>query len=207
MGDQAIINRFGDPLESIYSQGLSWCPEYYNQDVFVRTDRTMNSFRTERLYLRKLTRADAPLIRALNSDAEVMKYIGPPDNSLRNAQDYVDMRVNGYADKDGLGIFVAERLDNQEPIGWFCLKYLDDTDEIEIGYRLLREHWGIGYATEGSKCLLVHGFENLKLKEIVGVTMPANIPSQKVLLKLGLEKAGVARYYGNELLYFRKSNC
>ncbi len=174
---------------------------------FVRTDRTMNSFRTERLYLRKLTRADAPLIRALNSDAEVMKYIGPPDNSLQNAQDYVDMRVEKYADKEGLGIFVAERLDNQKSIGWFCLKYLDDTDEIEIGYRLLREHWGIGYATEGSKCLLVHGFENLKLKEIVGVTMPANIPSQKVLLKLGLERAGVARYYGHELFYFRKSNC
>jgi len=162
-----------------------------------------NHFETARLSLRPLALEDAELIRQLNADEEVMKYIGEPDDSYENALAYTRLRVEGYADKDGLGIFVATLKDDDQPVGWFCLKNLDDTEEIEIGYRLLREAWGNGYATEGAKCLLQFGLEELELKEIVGVTLPANIPSQRVLEKIGLEYVGIASYYGFDLSYFK----
>lgn len=165
----------------------------------------MNTFKTARLFLRKLTKEDVPLIQRLNGDPVVMQYIGPPDGSYESAKAYVDLRVDGYADRDGLGIFVAERLEDQVPIGWVCLKNLDDTTEIEIGYRLLKEYWGKGYATEGARCLLEHGLSTLQLSEVVAVTLPTNVPSQKVLLKLGLEEVGMAKYYGFDLMYFKRS--
>lgn len=165
-----------------------------------------NTFETERLSLRKLRKDDVDLIVQLNSDPEVMKYIGEPDSSVDNARDYVEMRVDGYAKLDGLGIFVAEDKSLQVPIGWFCLKYLDDTKEIEIGFRLLKEFWGQGFATEGAKHLLDHGFRNLGLEEIVGVALPSNLPSRNVLTKIGLEYIGLENYYGFELSYFKKRN-
>ena len=164
----------------------------------------MDFFETDRLLLRSLKKSDALLILQLNSDPAVMKYIGEIDTSLENAQAYVDLRVDGYADKKGLGIFVAELKNDSTPIGWFCLKQLDDTEEIEIGYRLLKEYWGNGYATEGAQVLLDAGFTNLNLSEIVGVTLPENIASQVVLKKIGLQYVGLARYYGFDLSYFKK---
>jgi len=163
-----------------------------------------NNFETERLSLRKLAKTDVDLIVALNSDPEVMKYIGEPDDSFENAKKYVEMRVDGYADKDGLGIFIATEKDSDAEIGWICLKQLDDTEEIEIGFRLLKKYWGKGYATEGAKCLLEFGFEELGLEEIAGVTLPTNTPSQQVLKKIGLEYIGIASYYGFDLSYFKQ---
>lgn len=166
----------------------------------------MDNFETQRLILRPLAKTDVDLIVQLNSDPAVMAYIGAPDTSYENAKNYVEMRVDGYADKPGLGIFVAELKSDGQPIGWFCLKNLGDTEEIEIGYRLLKEHWGKGYATEGAEFLLQFGFEELKLKEIVGVTLPSNIPSKRVLEKIGLQYVGVASYYGFDLSYFKRTS-
>ncbi len=163
-----------------------------------------NNFETERLSLRKLAKTDVDLIVTLNADPEVMKYIGETDDSYENAKNYVEMRVDGYADKDGLGIFVATEKTSGENIGWICLKQLDDTDEIEIGFRLLTKYWGKGYATEGARCLLEFGFNTLGLEEIAGVTLPTNTPSQSVLKKIGLEYVGIAPYYGFDLSYFKR---
>lgn len=163
-----------------------------------------NNFQTARLFLRKLEKTDVQLILQLNSDPDVMQYIGEVDDSFKNAKDYVEMRVDTYANKEGLGIFVAKEKESGEDIGWFCLKQLDDTAEIEIGYRLLKKFWGRGYATEGARCLVEFGFEVLGLQEIVGVTLPTNIPSQQVLKKIGLQYVGIAPYYGFDLSYFRR---
>ncbi len=162
-------------------------------------------FETERLILRPLQYEDTALIVQLNSDPEVMKYIGDPDDSFENADNFVKKRVDGYAEKEGLGIFVASLKDSEEDIGWFCLKNLDTTEEIEIGYRLLQAYWGKGYATEGAQYLVNHGFNKLHLQEIVGVTLPSNIPSQKVLEKVGLTYVGIGHYYGFDLSYFKRS--
>ena len=163
-------------------------------------------FETERLVLRPLHQNDVDLIVALNSDPDVMEFIGPADDSLEHAREYVSKRVEQYKDKPGLGVFIGKIKSSKETIGWFCLKYLDDTSEIEIGYRLLKEYWGKGFATEGAKCLLNNGFEKLKLKEIVGVTLPENKASQRVLEKIGLSYQGNGHYYGFDLSYFTINN-
>lgn len=172
----------------------------------------LDQLKTERLLLRKLSPSDAALIQRLNSDEEVMQYIGPTEDSFEKAQAYVNLRVAQYEDRPGLGIFVAElsgedgEISEQEKksIGWFCLKNLDDSDLIEVGYRLLPDYWNKGFATEGAQALVDHGFAQLGLPEVVGVTLPTNLASQAVLRKVGLTYEGLGNYYGHELSFFRR---
>ena len=71
-----------------------------------------------------------------------------------------------------------------------------------MGYRLVPQAWGQGYATEGAKALVAYGFDTLTLLRIVGVTYPENVASQRVLQKAGLSDVGYGRYYGKRLRYF-----
>ncbi|HIC80883.1 MAG TPA: N-acetyltransferase, partial [Kiloniellaceae bacterium] len=57
---------------------------------------------------------------------------------------------------------------------------------VEVGWRLAREYWGKGYATEGARACLRFGFEELGLKEIVSFTATTNLPSQRVMQRLGM---------------------
>jgi RimJ/RimL family protein N-acetyltransferase len=172
----------------------------------------LDIIRTSRLRLRKLQPADASLIQQLNSDPEVMRFIGPVETGLEKAQAYTDLRVAQYRDRPGLGIFVAELAGTasetseykKENIGWFCLKSLEETEEVEVGYRLLPKYWNQGYATEGAKAMLNQGFRALGLDKIVGVTLPTNLASQAILKKVGMVYVGIKTYYGHELCYFRR---
>jgi RimJ/RimL family protein N-acetyltransferase len=101
------------------------------------------------------------------------------------------------------GVWHATRRDTGAFIGWYCLKYCPPTCDVEVGYRLLREAWGQGFATEGATELVRYGYDDLGLDKIIGVTHPGNRASQRVLMKAGLDDAGYARrYYGRRLRLF-----
>lgn len=59
---------------------------------------------------------------------------------------------------------------------------------VELGYRLAFEHWGRGYATEGSRAALAFGFETLGLAEIVAMTAIGNQRSRRVMERLGMTR-------------------
>jgi ribosomal-protein-alanine N-acetyltransferase len=58
---------------------------------------------------------------------------------------------------------------------------------VEIGWRLARCAWGKGYATEGARLALAHGFDELRLPEIVSFTTVANLRSRRVMERLGMQ--------------------
>jgi len=74
-----------------------------------------------------------------------------------------------------------------EYIGWCGLKYLTESRQTDLGYRLLKKHWGKGYATEASTACLNYGFNTLNLEKIIGTAMKENTASIKVFEKLGLK--------------------
>ena len=80
-----------------------------------------------------------------------MRYIGNGKLSTR-AQVAASMKriPRVYRLYPGLGTWRASRRDTGAYIGWFTLKYIPETVEVEVGYRLLREAWGQGFATEGA---------------------------------------------------------
>lgn len=151
---------------------------------------------SERLYLREFELKDINDYFRLNSDPDVMKYIGPPSTDIKIIKSYINRNINYYIDHPGLGRWAAFEKETDKFIGFFELAHLDKTEEIEVGYRLHKKYWGKGYATEMTKVLIDYGFNKIGLDEIAGITHPKNFASQKVLLKCGLRYVEDAVFYG-----------
>lgn len=60
---------------------------------------------------------------------------------------------------------------------------------MEIGWRLAKEHWGLGYASEAAWTALRCGFDRVALNEVVSFTSETNLPSQKVMQAIGMHHA------------------
>lgn len=150
---------------------------------------------TARLVLDRFDAAEADLLIELDSDPAVMRYLtgGEPENSPDAVRDSVLPGIlAGYERWGGrLGLFAAREKDSGAFIGWFCLRPErgGPLDEVELGYRLRRAAWGKGYATEGSQALLAKAFSELDVRLVWGATMSVNLPSQKVMEKVGMTVA------------------
>ena len=85
-----------------------------------------------------------------------------------------------------------------EFIGSGGLVPVKDAPDVEIAYHFLPSAWGKGYATEAAAAILAFGFENARLKEIIGSAYLDNVASWRVLEKVGMRFVGTATYYGIE---------
>ncbi len=153
---------------------------------------------TPRLLLRAMTPDDAEAFFRFNSHPEVMRYTGePPMASIDAAREaiehYPDWDDPGYG---RWGCVLRSEGSTAAPIGFCGLKYLPETGEVDIGYRLLPEYWGQGLATEAARATLDYGFSTLRLSEIVAMVLPANASSIRVLEKLGMVRADDITYEG-----------
>ncbi len=162
----------------------------------------MKEFVTERLRLRGWRRGDAPALAAMNADPEVMRYIGSGAKPYAEALERAESLVR-EAPEDGLGLWAIEEWAIEESgtgvfHGWAGLFPLDDTQEIELAYRLVTSSWGRGIATEAARPLLAYGFDELRLDLIAAVTAPENRASRRVLDKLGFAYQGLRSAYGVE---------
>ena len=85
-----------------------------------------------------------------------------------------------------------------EQIGFAGLKYLEEFGEVDVAFRLMRTHWGLGLATEAALASVRFGFADLGLKRIIGLVMPENIASVRVLEKTGLRYAETVTFWGSQ---------
>ncbi len=141
---------------------------------------------TARLSMRQMTAGDAEAALALNGDPEVMRYTHEPlweslDQTRNFIESYPDFDTVGYG---RWGCFLKE---SGQMIGFCGLKFLQDYDEVDVGYRFLPAFWGRGLATEAASATLRFGFETIGLRRIIGMVVPQNLPSIRVLEKSGLE--------------------
>jgi RimJ/RimL family protein N-acetyltransferase len=159
---------------------------------------------TDRLLLRQRNLDDVPVILAMNADPEVMRFVGDGRKVDPVEQ---EKRVRERAGTDfgmGLGywsVFPRERPDDY--LGYVVLSPIPDSTDVELSYGIRRDAWGRGFATEASRAGLEFGFRVRELPEIVALTYPANLRSQRVISKLGFTPAGIRHAYGQDLLFFR----
>lgn len=150
---------------------------------------------TERLILRRFTRADADVLFALDDDPEVMRYInGGKPASLEGIERDVLPRFLWYYDTfPAWGFWAAIERSTGAFLGWFHFRPAEGAppDEPELGYRLRRTAWGQGYATEGSRALIEKGFRELGARRVVASTMVVNIGSRRVMEKSGLRQVRI----------------
>ena len=145
--------------------------------------------------LRKLTNEDLDNIFLLDSNPEVMKYVGvPPTTEKGESARMLENIINQYQN-NGTGRLAVIEKETSQFIGWSGIKLL--TDEVngfknvyELGYRFLPEFWGKGYATESALASLDLGFNQLNADKIYAYADVDNQSSNHVLTKLGFENKG-----------------
>ena len=134
---------------------------------------------TQRLRLREFSPADLDDVFRLDSDPRVMRYVGDGRVATRKSVgEALSRAAPYYRNYPGLGVWPAEERVSGRFVGWFCLKYIPKTVDVEVGYRLLPDAWGRGFATEGASALVEYGFNEIGLHRIVGITYsaPARMP-------------------------------
>lgn len=142
--------------------------------------------KTERLLLHETTANEAEDMYNLNNDPEVIKHTGNDGFvSIEKSREF----ITNYTDykKYGYGRWTARLKENDEIIGWCGLKFLEDMQEVDIGYRLHKKHWGKGYATEAAKACLEFGKTQLGMKRIIGMAEKKNLASIRIFEKLNMQ--------------------
>jgi RimJ/RimL family protein N-acetyltransferase len=143
--------------------------------------------RTERLLLRRWRFADRAPFAVMNADPAVMEHM-QGHMSRERSDDFMD-RIEAHWDEHGWGLWAIELPGFAPFIGYVGLwpaDYVTGNPMVEVGWRLAREHWGRGYATEGAREALRFGFTELGLDEIVSFTVPQNLRSIAVMERIGL---------------------
>ena len=144
--------------------------------------------RTARLLLRPWRDTDREPFAAMNADPVVMEHF--PGVMSREASDALVDRVQAHWEELGWGLWAVEvpgvarfigfvGISRQQAPGW---------PVVEVGWRLAREHWGRGYASEGAERALALGFDTLGLDEIVSFTVPQNTRSRAVMERIGMHR-------------------
>ena len=153
---------------------------------------------TDRLLLKEYVEDDAESFFKLNTYPEVVRFV--PDKPLLNVeqarQTLIDHPIADYR-RYGFGRGACILKSTGEQIGFAGLKYLDELGEVDVAYRLLPAHWGQGLATEVALASVRYGFAALGLKRIIGLVMPKNIASVRVLEKTGLRYSGTVTLWGH----------
>ena len=154
---------------------------------------------TDRLLLREYVEEDADAFFKLNTDPDVLRFV--PDKPLLNVEQarqiLIDHPIADYR-KYGFGRGACILKSTGEKIGFAGLKYLEELGEVDVAYRLLPKYWGQEFATEAALASVRFGFADLDLKRIIGLVMPANVASVRVLEKTGLRYAEKVTFWGSQ---------
>lgn len=161
---------------------------------------------TERLVLRRLTVDDAAFVLRLLNEPSWLRFIG--DRGVRTLEDARRYILEGPVDmyeRLGFGIYATTlKEDDKAPIGICGLVKRAGLDDVDIGFALLPEHWGKGYASEAAAAVMDYAKGVVGLKRVVAITSLDNETSARLLGKIGLRFERIIRLTegGEELRLF-----
>ncbi len=141
---------------------------------------------SSRLYLRQISAEDASFIHFMRSDPIVNQFVNrKATTSVQDALAFVVARREDNTQKKAVYWSICESNEGRM-MGSICLWNLNmDTLKGEIGYDLHPDFQGKGHMLEAIQAVVEYGFGGLGLQQIIGITSPENIPSQKVMQRAG----------------------
>lgn len=142
----------------------------------------------QRMVLRHWRPEDRAPFAVMNADPAVMEHF--PSALSRAESDAAVDRIEAHFTKHGFGLWAVEIPGVTAFAGFIGLSIpgfeAHFTPCVEVGWRLAREYWGKGYATEGARAAVRFGFEQLGLIEIVSFATLANARSRRVMERIGM---------------------
>ncbi|MBV9438359.1 MAG: GNAT family N-acetyltransferase [Candidatus Eremiobacteraeota bacterium] len=144
---------------------------------------------SERIVLRPWRDDDIEAFVRISFDPRVMEFL--VQRSAEQMREVAE-RCRSMLERDGYGSWVLEIKDVAPFAGTIALQNVPFeaafTPAMEVGWRLAAAHWGRGYATEGARLALRFAFDVLHQEEVVALTVPANLRSQRVMERLGMTR-------------------
>ncbi len=149
---------------------------------------------TDRLLMREWRDSDRDPFAAMSADPAVMEFFAGT-LTREVCDEFVDSIRQHFAEH-GFGLWAVEckpQSSDLVPFVGFVGLVVHSfeahfTPCVEVGWRLAREHWGQGYASEAAKAAVAYAFDELALDEVVSMTVPANVRSRRVMEKVGMER-------------------
>jgi ribosomal-protein-alanine N-acetyltransferase len=158
---------------------------------------------TERVLLRPATPADLEAWTSrIFADPQVTRFV---PSRISEPRARAERMLTFFADtwsQRGYGEWLVTDKHDGRLIGHCGLGYLPDTDEIEIDYALAQSDWGRGIATEAVRAALRFGFETAQLERVIGLVVPENTASRRVLEHAGFVYQRDAPYFGLTMAYY-----
>lgn len=150
---------------------------------------------TERLIMRPFQEEDVERLFLLDSNPEVMKYVGQKPLSQKEQSSEVIKMLHKQYEEKGIGRWAVIEKESNLLIGWSGLKFVDyeingHQNFYEAGYRFLPNFWGKGYATESIFPFIEIGFSQFGAKKIYAYANKNNTASLNVLKKVGFKEKG-----------------
>lgn len=152
---------------------------------------------TDRLHLTPFAPEHLEGLNVLDSDPEVMRYISKGAvKTLEETRHGIGRAQTRWAEF-GFGWWAVFEHGSDDLIGMAAFQYIanDPRNPLEIGWRLRPDMQGKGYATEAAQAAVDFGFNVTEVDEIIAVCYPENMPSQKVMQRLGMQARGIERHY------------
>ena len=167
---------------------------------------------TARLRLAPFTDDHVDGLNTLNSDPEVMRYISGRAETRDETVAVVE-RVKQRWIEFGYSWWSFIERDSGEIVGAGALQNLrreassapDPSCPLEIGWRLRRDHWHRGLATEAARAIAGFAFDTIHADELYAVCDPDNIASASVMKRLGMQDRGLQTWYGKNLATYQTS--
>jgi RimJ/RimL family protein N-acetyltransferase len=154
---------------------------------------------TERLELRPLAPGDADFILRLLNEPSFLANIG--DRGVRTreqAERYIEEGPARSFRENGFGLYRVGLRDGGEAVGVCGLIRREGLDAPDLGFALLPEHWGRGYAHEAAVAVLAQGRQRLGLERVLAIVLEENLGSVRLLGKLGFERQGTVQLPGDD---------
>ena len=146
---------------------------------------------TEHLILRPWRDEDRLPYAEMNADPRVREFFS---SVLTRQQSDAEIRhFQMTYERDEFCMFAAELLATGEFVGFVGMQTMNFAipsvaqPAVEIGWRLVPNYWGRGIATEGASSVVQYAFATLGLRELVAITVPANLRSRRVMEKIGMK--------------------
>lgn len=159
-------------------------------------------FETERVIVRPYVfDQDAENFYLLNSDADVMRYIRPVKNRVE-CDAFLKEIIKAYQQNPQIGRWAAFEKSGKNFVGSFAIIPIEGTSDIQLGYALLKQDWGKGFASEMTAAALDYYFRITDADHIYAIAETANLASHQVLLKNGFLPDGIKKEGGKELQRF-----
>jgi len=148
-------------------------------------------FETKRLFIKPTVEEDASLVYELMNTPKFIKYVGDRNiNSLQDAAQYIRDKMLPSLKKNGYSSYTLIRKSDNAKLGTCGLYDREGLEGIDIGFGLLPDYEGQGFAFESANRLKEAAFEEFGIKTLNAITSKKNISSQKLIEKLGLVLAG-----------------